>query len=188
MYEPDFALDDSPIIGIVGESRGDLDRIALALAQRIDPSFCWLHITIGGRLPAARELETLEQVGLDRVELVEACDLRPENAGTNLSLFVSGERSEATTSHEPTPLRLPDVLRELLARPWLGPAPHAVVLANFDLALEVVPPAPEFLEVVAEELRRLGVAAIFTLARETAGLRRVFDEVVDVGARPSLND
>jgi hypothetical protein len=188
MFEPENSSKASPIIGIIGESRPDLDRVAIAVAQRIDAGFSWLHVVGAGRRPPRRELTTLEQIGPDRVQLVEASDLRPTNAGSNLSLFVGGVRSDGASSIETRQRRLPEVLWELLTRPGLGPGTHAVVLANFDLAIDLIPPAPEFLATVSGELRRLGIVAIFTLARETDGLRSAFDEVVDVGAGPSLND
>jgi hypothetical protein len=187
MFESDLSSMANPIIGIIGESRPDLDRVAIAVAERLDPGFSWLHVLASGRRPLRSEFTTLEQIGPDRVQLVEACDLRPANAGSNLSFFVGGVGSDAASSLETRQRRLPEVLWELLTRPGTGSGTHAVVLANFDIAIDLIPPAPEFLATVAGELRRLGMVAIFTLARVPEGLRSAFDDVIDIGAGPSPN-
>jgi len=172
-------------IGVFGDSRPDLEWIALALAKATDGEFTWVQIGISGILPESRELEVLEQIGLDRIDRADRRDLCPDEAAANLAQFVAGERGSPTGVSDlgPTMFQLPSALLSRLAEPEAGPT--TLVLANVDRTLDLVARPVGYLRQVITFLRGRGTNSVFTLGGAVGDYASLFTGLIEVGASPS---
>lgn len=149
-------------VGILGPSRPDLAFIARAVAESLDPEFDWVQVAHPGAAPASRELEVLEEIGLDRILRLDPSDVGPHG--------------------------LPPALLGQLGYPGARATPRVVVLANIDLALDRSPHPEGLLARVLRELGRTGLLPILTFGGTRDAYRTPFQCVIMVGASPSPSE
>jgi hypothetical protein len=145
-----------------GPSRSDLDRLAWSIAAAVDESFAWIELTEGSTPPGSRELEVLEEIGLDRIDRLDRAELLVPTGP-----FDRAGPSRDRTDRTPPLVDLPIRLRDHLDRRAGPGVAKALVLANLDRVLELVPDPSRLLAgiVAGSKARRLDVIATFGLEK-----------------------
>jgi hypothetical protein len=143
-----------------GPSRSDLDRLAWSIAAAVDESFAWIELSEGSAPPGSRELEVLEEIGLDRIDRLDRAEL----------LVPTGPFDRTGPPHDrtdrtPPVVDLPIRLRDHLDRRTGPGVAKALVLANLDRVLDLVPDPSRLLSaiVAGSKARRLDLIATFGL-------------------------
>jgi hypothetical protein len=162
-----------------GPSRSDLDRLAWSVAAAVDENFLWIEMTEGNAPPGSRELEVFEEIGLERIYRMDRAELLVPAGPV-------GSRGSATAGGE-AGARLPHRLSLHLDRHGLGSEPRALVLANLDRVLELVPVGSELLPMLVAGSRRRNLSLITTFGVETSPALDSFDCLVHVRAGPEGN-
>jgi len=161
---------------IWGPSRADLDRLAWSVAEAIDPAFLWIEMTGSGTPPSSRELEVLEEIDLDRIERMDRADL-----------LVPHHADPDGSAPPARPPGLPPRLHDRLARRGPRASPTALVLANLDRVLELVPAGSGFLPSLLAATHASPLHLIATIAGETAPSLDAFECRVHVSPGPEGN-
>lgn len=175
--EPIFTRPTSTILW--GDDRSLLNWVAYVLASETDPEFTWTDVRFSGQVLPDTDPLTRNLFPAERLNVVGARDLAPDDAAANMAVSAVIRPDEAPDDVQRVLdfLRLPATTQEMLSRPRPAGKTKVAVLSNGQRIVAFYP-SPAAIDPTIRAIVGTGTTLIMTFADAGPDGRFSFENVL----------